>query len=81
MLQWYTWQGRTNNIINVDRQCEFCVEKSKSKMAKMSYRVPEGINDIVGIDLMVNDDAEYRYIVVIVMFMFNAYREQDIKKY
>ncbi len=50
-------------------------------MAKMSYRVPEGINDIVGIDLMVNDDAEYRYIVVIVMFMFNAYREQDIKKY
>ena len=60
------WKGKDAAIINFVKKCSVCIEKNIPKQTKMSFRMPERVNQYVGIDLMEYtwENEEYKYIVV-----------------
>eukprot|EP00834_Sanchytrium_tribonematis_P007767 NODE_761_length_4121_cov_0.819741.p1 type:complete len:919 gc:universal NODE_761_length_4121_cov_0.819741:1022-3778(+) len=65
LLSNYHFKSKDKLIIKFVNDCEYCKEKRRPKMVQMKFRMPQGVNDIVGIDLMEIDEDEFRYICVI----------------
>ena len=67
ILKGIKWQNKDKDIVDFVRGCPMCVQKSKPRHTKMSFCVPERINQYVGIDLMevTFEEEDYKYVAVI----------------
>eukprot|EP00834_Sanchytrium_tribonematis_P005975 NODE_402_length_8060_cov_0.986057.p2 type:complete len:399 gc:universal NODE_402_length_8060_cov_0.986057:5997-7193(+) len=65
LLSNYHFKNKDEMIINFVKSCSYCKEKRKPKMTQMKFRMPKGVNEIVGIDLMEIDEGDYKYVAVI----------------